>query len=159
MKRLYINTSNNEKNISLCCAENYIDLEINDIPVPLNMDIIRLAIAKNTIIVITDDPDMHNKTPLMIYQENITKGRKGNLFAFSHDGSLLWCINDLVEKIIFPFYSGLILSDTEKDMYSKQFGVQFEDDHEFFVGLTCGDEHYLIDLTTQKFITKISYKN
>jgi len=117
-----------------------------------NARILTIAVGKSSIVIVTDDPDLH-KMVCDGYQDM----RIGNMRAFSLDGTVIWHINDLVNDIHYPFCLGYIVDATERDVFANH-QVPLLSDHEYYVGLTPLDEHYIIDLTTNEFITKIGFR-
>lgn len=114
--------------------------------------ILTIAVGKSSIVIVTDDQDLHKRVC-----DGYRDKRIGNLRAFSLDGNFLWHINDLVNDLHYPFFSGYIVDDTTRHVFA-HCQIPLLSDHEYYVGRTPLDEHYIIDLTTNEFITKIGFR-
>ena len=121
-----------------------------DMQKEINTSIHTLAVGSSAVLVVTDDPDLHNKSVSDSYRPN----RIGNLMAFDANGDLLWRINDLYNDVHFPFCGGHFASKEEREHFSKWHQIDFDPNHEYFIGLTYADEHYIIDLTSQKLVAR-----
>ena len=112
--------------------------------------VISISICLSSIILILDAEEL--KFPVIkSYRE---KG-VGNMLSFSYDGVLLWKADDILKDHHFPFAGGRILSEADKASYTKWHGILFDEKHEYFEALTFADEHYIIDVTKNRFITRV----
>ena len=109
------------------CQEWFIDFD---------REIISLSAFRDLLILVIDDDDLY-VTPSEIWQRK--KKRKGNLYAYSYQGELLWNIDDIVdEDLYFPICGGHIAKAKEKELYTKWKGVAFEEGHEYYIALNYG---------------------
>ncbi len=116
--------------------------------------IISIAITSNSIIVITDAPDIHE--PILYNYNGI---RKGNLFAFDFEGRLRWSIDDIIiESLNYSFSGGYIATDHDKELFHKWQNVSFVDGHEYYIAYNNADARYIIDVTDSVVIAKRVYR-
>ena len=117
--------------------------------------IISLSVAQNAVVVVIDDLDLHQKSVADSYCEN----KIGNILAFNLQGKKLWRIDDLVDSLHFPFSGGHLATIQNRNFYSKWYGIHFDVDHEYYIGVNCADEHYLIDLTDGVYVSKMAFRS
>ncbi len=120
--------------------------------------ILSLAIFKHSIVIVFDDPDLHDKSVTESYMVK----RKGNIYCYTigEKAELLWHIDDLIsEQLHLPFCSGRIAFDKDKSFYAKWYGINFINDHEYYIALNYGGENYIIDITSGKLVKIVYMKN
>ena len=127
-------------------------LNVNNVNIFGNttVNIISLSIFKSSIIVITDTDDLR-----LSVADSYRDNGVGNMFSFSLNGNLLWSADDLLKEHHFPFCNGRILMENYKLSYEKWHGLKFQENHEYFDAFTFADEHYIIDVTENKFLSKV----
>ena len=114
-----------------------------------------IAISKSYVIIVTDDPDLYNKSVI----ESYSPARQGNLIAYDLNGKIAWKINDLITDVHYPFNCGHLATAEDIDFFSKWYGVVFDTDHEYYIGLTTAEEHYIIDLTAKQLVARKTVKS
>lgn len=112
--------------------------------------VISIAIMSDSIIIITDKPDIHD--PIVYNYKGI---RKGNLFAFDFEGNLSWSIDSIIdESLNYSFSGGYIATDHDKELFNKWKNVDFVDGHEYYIAYNNADARYIIDITDSTVIAK-----
>lgn len=115
--------------------------------------IICLRVSPEAIIVITDPPE--NKYPGW----DAPRGEcVNNVYAFDASGNQIWDFETLVGGKHYPILGGGFLEDEEKDVYAKYFHLPIVKSHRYFSAFTFADEHYIIDITEQKFIGRVAHR-
>lgn len=114
-----------------------------------NTNVISLTICSSSIIIILDTEELKCSVA-----KSYRKKAIGNMLSLSFDGTLLWKANDILNDNHYPFSGGCILTEAVKKSYTKWHGVLFDEKHEYFDAFTLADEHYLIDVTENKFLVK-----
>lgn len=120
----------------------------------LEQKIIRVAIVKDTMIVLTDHQDLHRQLSYSMQPIH----QKGNVFAMDTDGTLLWNIEEIIGPFRCAFSIAYVVSEKGRAQEEQTYKVKLEKDHDYLVCADRLDWHYLIDLTEKRLVEKAIFK-
>ena len=149
MKDISLNVYSKSVNVFFDQESNILSINNKIIWNTSDPNVISLTICSSSIVIILDTEELKCSVVKSYREKEI-----GNMLSFSLDGVLLWKANDILNDNHYPFSGGCILSEADKKSYTKWHGVLFDEKHEYFDAYTLADEHYLIDVTDNKFLVK-----
>ena len=149
MKDIFLNVYYKSVNVFFDQGSNTLSVNDKIIWNASNTNVISLTICSSSIIIILDTEELKCSVAKSYREKAI-----GNMLSLSFDGTLLWKANDILNDNHYPFSGGYILTEADKKSYTKWHGVLFDEKHEYFDAFTLADEHYLIDITDNKFLVK-----
>ena len=117
--------------------------------------ILKIAIVRNTIIVLTEHNDHHRQLSWDIQAP--FEGE--NLYAFDTEGNLLWRSKDLTQASKTAFCGVYGFSEKEKEAKNNMFLIDLDKTHDYCCCFNQMDQFFLIDLTEKKQVRMICVKN
>lgn len=111
-----------------------------------------IAITKDYLIVMTEDPDLRNSTSAPLIKKNRSTN---NINAYDWAGNHMWNIAEIVGEITASFWGGTV---TTKELITDHVGVdpqKINENHDLFVCTATNDCLYIIDLTEKKLVQKV----
>lgn len=120
----------------------------------LESKMIRVTVVKDTIIVVTDHEDLHSR---LSYSMPFVH-KKGNVFAISTDGTLLWKIEDIIGDFRCAFTIAYVISEKDREHEEFLYHVKLKKDHDYLVCADALSEYFLIDLTDKQLVKKAGFK-
>ena len=121
----------------------------------MKQKILKVAVIRNTIIILTDHEDHHRR-----HSWDIQAPFEGeNLYAFDTEGNLLWRSKDLTQASKTAFCGVYGFSEKEKEAKYNMFLMDFDKTHDYCCCFNQMDQFFLIDLTEKKLICMICVKN
>lgn len=116
----------------------------------LEDDIIDISVARNIVIIVTEDSDFRNCLNQVDFVKPY-KIKKNNINAYDWDGNYLWNISDIVGEIDMAFSGGCVASTNKLSTHYGFDRLKYSADSEIY---TCvaGGKMYVIDLKGKKVI-------